>query len=345
MCNVTSRWDEHPVWSGLPRLPAAGIIVPMQKTLALLALIVFCLSPSQGSRAEVAPAPNQVSGSELIDAVNAIRLQNGLAALQPHPILMRLAQQQADYELSIRTMTDSSADGLKPYQRALAAGYAVAGDVITNVGSYTELLYAGTNTSIDEAVTWWMNDPPHQNMILSSVFVDAGGGIASDGNTAYYVLVAGLSTGGTPIWTPPASYISPTPTIIPNTPNADGSIVHVAQSGDTLLAIAIAYHVSLVDLLALNGLGEKSTIYVGQNIIIRSAFTPTPTPPTSTPTSRPTSTLWPTSTGTYTATPEPPTPTRSSGLAVSAAGGAAGIIVLAALIVAGILAVAGKRRR
>lgn len=77
---------------------------------------------------------------------------------------------------------------------------------------------------------------------------------------------------------PPA----PLPSII-STPNPDGSIVHVIQSGDTLFALSIAYNVSLDQILTLNNLTKDALLSIGQNIIIRA---PTgPAAPTAAPTS------------------------------------------------------------
>jgi LysM repeat protein len=176
-------------------------------------------------------------------------------------------------------------------------------------------------------------------------FADGGAGIATSGNTIYFVLVEALSTGGKPIaYTPPAPLNPIAPTVVPNTPNADGSIVHVVQPGDTLGSLSMAYNVALANILKLNGLTVKSMIFVNQKIIIRAANTPTPTQPTSTPTIQPTMTPWPTSTTTSTATDLPSTPTSSPGLPASAAGGAVAAIVVSALVLAGLIALLGRKR-
>lgn len=295
--------------------------------------------------AESVVAPQIPTASELIDALNTLRAANGRSPFTPNSILMGIAQEQAEYNLAIRMMTDTSADGLRPYQRALLAGYAVAGDISLG-GFFTELLYAGRNTSAEEALIWWNNDPPHQAMLLSNVFLDVGTGIATSDGTSYFVLVAGKSTGGAPVpFIPPPTYKTPVATKVPNTPNADGSIVYIVQRNDTALGIAIAYGTSLDKLLILNGLTEKSIIYPDQQIIIRAAYTPTSTLPTSTPTKRPTITSWPSSTPSSTETRVPPTITPSPGLSVSAARGAVIAIAVTALVIAALLAPLGRKRK
>ncbi len=107
----------------------------------------------------------------------------------------------------------------------------------------------------------------------------------------------------------------------------------------------MAYTVPLADILKNNGLTIKSIIYVGQKIIIRAAFTPTPTQPTATPT----------------------IPAHNDamadidfdihsdhasshclllhlGLPIKAAGGAVAIIVVSALVLAGLIALIGRKR-
>jgi LysM repeat protein len=259
--------------------------------------------------------------------------------------LMSVAQAHAEYLLSIGTYTHIGADGSRPYQRALAAGYMVAGDLSLG-GFFSENITGGVNKTAEQAVEDWMGDDAHKNTMLSNTLQDVGAGVGVSGNTYYYVLDAGLSTGGTPVaYTPPAPLHPITPTIVPNTPNADGSIIHIVQPGDTLGSIYMAYNVPLADILKLNGLTLKSTIYPNQKIIIRPAFTPTPTQPTSTPTIRPTLTPWPTSTPTSTETTIPPTPTPSPGLPVAAAGAAVAVIVVSALVLAGLLAIFGRRQK
>lgn len=321
----------------------------MQKTIKAIMLLILIMAslsiPKAAQAKSSARLPTYSSASELIGAVNALRASYGLAPYQTNPILMSIAQMHADYLLSIGTYTHTGADGSRPYQRALAAGYLVAGDLSLG-GFFSENITGGVGQTADEAVKTWMGDSDHQNTMLSGIFQDVGAGVGVSGNTYYYVLDAGLSTGGTPVaYTPPAPLHPVTPTLIPNTPNADGSIIHIVQPGDTLGSIYMSYNVPLADVLKLNGLTLKSTIYPNQKIIIRAAFTPTPTQPTSTPTIRPTNTPWPTATPTATNTAIPPTPTPSPGLPVSAATEAVALIIIAALALAGLLAVLGRRQK
>jgi uncharacterized protein YkwD len=321
----------------------------MNKTFKVILVLLFILSAftfPENAQADLSfQQPTFSTASDLINDVNNLRATYGLAPYRTNSILMDVAQAQAVYLVSIGTITHTGPDGSRPYQRALAAGYLVAGDLSLG-GWFAENLTAGVGQTANDAVNIWMGDDPHKNTMLSGTLQDAGAGVGITGNSYYYVLDAGLSTGGTPVaYTPPAPFYSSTPTIIPNTPNADGSIIHIVQPGDTLGSIYMAYNVPIANLLKLNGLSLKSTIYPNQKIIIRMAFTATPTQPTYTPTILPTITSWPTSTSTSTATLVPPTPTPSPGLPVSAAEGAVVVIIVSALLFSGLVAMLGLKRK
>jgi uncharacterized protein YkwD/LysM repeat protein len=323
----------------------------MAKPLRIFLVFTFVLmvisTPLTAISASPAESPSTSTAYELIDAVNAMRATHGLASYQSNSILMGIAQSQAEYLAAIGVSnTHIDAQGLRPYQRALAAGYMVAGDLRNgSPGWFSENVTGGSALSAQEAVEAWMGDAAHQGTMLSEVFRDVGAGVAVVGNTYYYCLDAGLSTGGTPVaYTPPAPLHPITPTIIPNTPNADGSIIHIVHSGDTLGSISNAYNIPLADILRLNNLTIKSTIYLEQEITIRGTNTPTVTQPTATPTIPPTQTRRPTSTATSTTTAIPPSPTPSPGLPVSEAGKVVAIIILSALLLAGLVAFLGRKR-
>lgn len=283
---------------------------------------------------------------DLIAAVNALRTANGLPAYTINSILMQIAQDQANYQAAIGQVTHIGPGGTRPYQRALAAGYPLAGD-LTRGGFIAENVFYGT--SIQEAVNWWYNSPTHYNTMMSPNFREIGAGIASGTSGWYFTIVAASpTTGGTPqpyTPLPGGGWSLPTPTIATSTPNPDGAIIHVVQPGDTLGALSMAYDVPLRELLALNKLTMTSVIYPGQKIIIRPAYTITPTQPTSTPTRRPTSTPWPTSTRiTLTVPPSPQAPPVPALQPSASAGGAVLAIVVVSLLAAGAITFWGARR-
>jgi uncharacterized protein YkwD len=315
------------------------------QVLLILLLTLMATSGRMPARAESLSSPLLSSPAELIDAVNALRSSYGLPPYNSNSILMGIAQNQADYNISSGNNTHYSADGLSPSQRALQAGYPVAGDLSLG-GFFSENITMGVGMTSEEAVENWTGDDPHLNTMISSNLQDIGAGVAVSGDIYYYVIDCGLSTGGTPVpFSKPRSSNPVIPTRVPNTPNADGSVTYIIKSGDTILGIALANGLTLDELLALNGLTAKSVIYPNQTIIIRAGYTPTPTQPTGTPTERPSITPWPTSTTASTETILPPSPTLSPGLPVSSARSTAIIIIVATLVIAALLAFLGRGRR
>jgi LysM repeat protein len=241
----------------------------------------------------------------LIAEVNALRAANGLPALIPDPILMSVSQAHADYMASIGSVTHYSADGSRPFQRSLAAGYPVAGDL--NLGGFhAENIIAGIDMTPAEAVSRWTGDEPHLNTMLSPQYVDIGAGVSIVGNKIYYVIDTSRKSGSAvPAYTPqtvngtPVVILNPlVSTIFPSTPASDGSVFHQVRPGETLWLIAITYGVKIDEILALNNLAKDSPIYPDQKLMIKKVLTtPSPTlevthPPPSTPPSS-TSTLTP----------------------------------------------------
>ena len=291
-------------------------------------------------------APEGSTPYELIEAVNAVRAEHGLAGYTPNSVLMSIAQFHAEYLASIGVSnTHIDSFGRRPFQRALDAGYQVAGD-LSSGGFFSENVVGGVGLTAEGAVELWMGDAPHQNTILSTFLQDVGTGVAVIGNTFFYVLDAGLSTGGTPVvYTPPPYVIRTSITLPTNTPNPDGGIIHIVQVDQTLLEISIIYNVPLVVIYSQNNLSEKSVIYPDQSIIIRYAFTATPTRPTATATNRPSSTLWPTSSKTHTLLSPSPTSTPTSVLPSKSTAVAVIVIIIAAFLAAGILSLVGPREK
>jgi len=291
----------------------------------------------------------------LIAEVNALRAANGLPALTPDPILMSVAQGHAEYMASIGTVTHYSADGSRPFQRSLAAGYPVAGDLSLG-GFHSENIIAGIGMTPAEAVSNWTGDEPHLNTMLSPQYKDIGAGVAVVGDKVYYVIdVSRKSGSAVPAYTPqtvngtPVYNLNPlVSTIYPNTPAADGSVLHVVKPGETLWLIAITYGVKIDDVLKLNNIPKDSPIYPGQQLVIKKSLnTPSPeslktgtaTPdiealPTSTraeQTKQPTSTL--------AATSGNISPAHQAGLITPV------IIVIGALVIAGLIAFSSGRRK
>jgi LysM repeat protein len=87
----------------------------------------------------------------------------------------------------------------------------------------------------------------------------------------------------TPPPPPPTATYGPPPTPMPPpTPRPDGASVHIVQSGDTLLGVALRYGVPLAQIEQLNAgsIGPNNIIRVGQELVISiPAASPTPSVP------------------------------------------------------------------
>jgi LysM repeat protein len=285
----------------------------------------------------------------LIAAVNQLRAANGLPALQVNSILMSVVQAHTDYQAAIGEVTHISADGSRPRDRAAAAGYGGGATffISENIGG-------GTNLSVAEVIGWWQGDDLHLTTMLGANYAEIGAGVAVAGDFVYYTIDTAYVSGGSyvPLATSGATAV-PIYYVVIATPNPDGSVVHIVQSGQTLIGIAQAYGVSVDEIKALNNLSSDA-IYVGDELLIVPAGTPAPTDTTTatvtatkvdTPTRQPTRTPVPSPTpGAPPASPTP-TPTGTSPdvlgnilVGIIAVLGVGGVVLMA---VGGLL----KRRR
>lgn len=295
-----------------------------------------------GARLEIF-SPNLTAG-EVIDEINLLRESKGLPPYEQNPILMTIAQTHAEYIASTGVLTHFDDKGRRPYQRALDAGYSVAGNLSTG-GLFTEAIYSGSGVSNKDALAAWLANPADSVALTSAEYEDAGVAVVAANSVTYYVLVAGSKSDE------PISFVSPTAgtqlvqtgTVAANTPAPSGEIYHIVQKNEALWSVAILYGTTIAELKSLNGLAGDE-IFEGQQLLIRRASTETPTPSpvpvTATlglSTSTATLPVTPTITQTPTPLPTPPTTLQNGGLAV-------GGIVLVALLAAGLVSFLGKRR-
>lgn len=247
----------------------------------------------------------------LIDAVNNLRIGNGLPPYEVNNTLMSIAQSHSNYQASIGQVTHIGSGGTRPRDRAAAAGYGGGATFFIS-----ENIAGGTDLSVDGAISMWLGDDPHIQTMLSPNYQEIGAGVAEADGFVYYTIDAAYVAGGN--YNPPAtsgpggSTARPGgPTALPyyavqtTTPDSDGSIVHTVMSGQNLTLIAKAYGLTVADLKKLNNM-TSDALYEGDILIIRLGNTPGPTDapsPTGTPTRAATPTRKPTRTPTPTASP------------------------------------------
>ena len=272
--------------------------------------------------------PNSASAqagtaAQVLAEINGVRSANGLAPLVENIYLNIAAQTQADYIAATGIGSHIGEGGSTSADRALAAGYGEGATVWV-----TENWARGPGLTAYECVyNMWVPSADHLNNILTTWHNEFGAGVALDSNGfTVYVAVFGHTSGSVvvqPTIDPNAPIATQAPYIQPvttSTPNPDGSVIHVVQTGQSLWAIADAYGIAMADLLALNGLTEDDAIFPDQELIIVAASIQETVPPTESPEiEEPTPTLTPTPAPTdtpaatqVTMTPEPTEAERSN---------------------------------
>lgn len=189
-----------------------------------------------------APSPQA-----LVDAINAERLKNKLPALTVNPILTKNAQSHADFMATTGQIQHESANGSRPFQRHLAAGYPLAGD-LTRGGICSENIVAFPNMTVAEAITSWYGDDPHTHTMLGDQYTECGAGIAVNGETIYYCFDTARPTtanrantaASAPVPPPADAYILYVPLAttsgvrIRKQPSPTAGLVRVAAAGEWL---------------------------------------------------------------------------------------------------------------
>jgi uncharacterized protein YkwD len=323
-----------------------------QKLLLIPFLTAGLLLPAAVQALPLESHHNQTA-SDVIDEVNALRAEQGLPAYKVNPILMKVAQSHADYQASTGIVTHYGENGSRPYQRALEAGYPVAGDLSTG-GFFSENVDAGRNLSASDVVQGWQEDSLHRNTMISADLQDIGVGVAIAEGVTYYTLVAGqasesaIPASSSPVVSSGDPFASTTGTpstlqpLATNTVTEDGTVYHIVQPNEALWSIALAYETTIAELKRLNRL-VTDDIYEGQRLVISRQEVETPTPQPSItvtlgiPTSTATFPVTPSSTPTSTPIPTPPASRERGGQIV-------GGIVLVAIIAAGLGAWLGRRK-
>ena len=273
------------------------------------------------SKAAPSPVDHLQTGghtaSDLIDAVNRLRLENGLNELSPHPSLMQVAQWEAD-AIAGGAPGHTRPPGLTLGAWMISLGYPLGGNIALD-GYRSENWVAGSELTVDEAIQLWLGDAPHTNTMLSAQRSDIGAGVALGedpwGKTVYYYVIetALQTTSGQQQYeasalltalpqTQAAIYGDPTQAAVAAsisqymipvsvaTARPDGDVIHEVRHGQSLWSIAIEYGVKINQIKLLNNL-TSNQVYTGQKLLVQKSATqpatietPTQAPsPSSTP--------------------------------------------------------------
>jgi LysM repeat protein len=249
-----------------------------------ISLLLIWLLTAPGYQAKDQAQSGAVSRSELILAMNTLRVAHGLPPLVEDPIVNAVAQATAE-TMAANNMSWHIGD---VRGRIAAAGYGGGATV------YATENFAVGNKSIDEIMQAWA-DAEHMRPAVNPAYCHVGAGVAQAANGSYYYILQAAYTSGQACGEyksvpegDPGSGANPAPPvsqiIIPvkiATPDAEGRIYHLVQSGQSFWSIAIAYQVTIRDLEVWNNLSRDNGLYVGQKLFVPSSGTEgyaTPTP-------------------------------------------------------------------
>lgn len=271
--------------------------------------------------------PAVLTPADVINAVNNLRLSNGLNALAAHSVLMEVAAEQANALAgSEGAIGHERPCGISLGQYLLMKGYPLWGDLSLDGYRSENWVAAGT---IEQVMSFWSGDAEHLNTMMSPNRSDIGAAVAVS-DQIYVVLETALKT-------PTNQHQSPAYAILTNIPvtqaaclgaatlNADGSIsqysipvavstalpdgdvIHEVKYGQTLWSIAIQYNTTIEQLKRLNNL-TTDVIAPGWKLLVQKGATqPAPSSAVEmTITSQtPTNQISPTFTATPSSTPIP----------------------------------------
>ncbi len=252
--------------------------------LILLLLVPSFANPNRTTQAKDAQAPLQtVSAYELIAAMNVLRMANGLPALIEHPIIDAVAQGTAQI----------MADNLLSWHigdvkgRIAAAGYGGGGTVFAT----ENFAVASDGVTIDQIMLMW-DDFDHMRPATQPYYCHVGAGTAKASNGMTYFILQAAYISGVPCEAAPPISITPIPgqtPIVPGIitpvelvePDESGNYLHIVKPGQSFWSIAVAYGVTIKDILLWNNLPDSYVLQTGDELLIagpesRALVTPTP---------------------------------------------------------------------
>ena len=240
--------------------------------------------------------PSAPSPADIINAVNNLRLTQGLNVLSVDPVLMQVAAEQASaLAASEGAIGHQRPCGMSLGQQLLLMGFPLWGDL--SMDGYRSENWVTASTT-EEALSFWQSDAEHTNTMVSDFRSDIGAAVAVS-DQIYIVLETALSTPSRKMQYDAYDILTGIPVtqtlcagfssgaisnysipVVVNTARPDGDVVHQVKYGQTLWTLADQYHVSVDDIKRLNGLVDD-TVLPGWKLLIQKGATQ-PAPPTST---------------------------------------------------------------
>lgn len=242
------------------------------------------------------PEPAALTPADVINAVNNLRLSNGLNALAAHPVLMDVAAEQANALAATHgAIGHERPCGISLGQYLLMKGFPLWGDLSLDGYRSENWVAAGT---IEEVMAFWSGDAEHLNTMLSPNRSSIGAAVAV--SDQFYVVLE------TALQTPTSQHQSTAYDILTGIPatqaaclgaatlNADGSIsqysipvavstarpdgdvVHEVKYGQTLWSLAIEYGTTIEQIKRYNNLTTDAIAPGWKLLILKGATQPAP---------------------------------------------------------------------
>jgi len=271
------------------------------------------------------PEPAILTPADVINAVNNLRLSNGLNALAAHPVLMEVAAEQANALAGTEGVIGHERPcGISLGQYLLMKGFPLWGDLSLDGYRSENWVAAGT---IEEVMAFWSGDEEHLNTMLSPNRSHLGAAVAisdqiyvvletalqtrtgQNQSTAYDILtnipVTQAACMGAATLNADGSVSQYSIPVAVSTARPDGDVVHEVKYGQTLWSIAIQYGTTIEQIKRYNNLTTDAIAPGWKLLIQKGATQPAPSSPTFLPAQAtqskvyfPTPTISPTLTGT-----------------------------------------------
>lgn len=254
--------------------------------------------PATQAPEETTATPAAVYPVDIINAVNDLRISQGLPVLAVHQALMDVAAQTAN----ALAATEGAAGHYRPCnltlgQMLLMRGFALWGDLSQDGYRSEDWVAAG---SVEQALSFWQSDVPHLDTMISPHRSHIGAAVAV-GDQVYMVLITALQTpSGKMQWGADvhltqaaevqaacaggsvqgggsgdlSQYSIP---VVRSTARPDGDVIHEVKYGQTLWSIAIDYGTTIEQIKRLNGLTSDIVVPGWTLLVVKGATQPVPT--------------------------------------------------------------------
>lgn len=171
----------------------------MRRVIVVTLALFVVVSALPHTESDAAP-PDATHANQMIAALNAWRLEQGLWPLQPNDTLTALAQAQAEYLISLPDLPDDMHAGRRgetPMERAIQPPYNWPHYGRSDQVAIDEIAYVGRN--VDAALRWWKGSSLHSRTVTNSAYREVGVGMVPHTFGMLYIVVFGARPNVLPV--------------------------------------------------------------------------------------------------------------------------------------------------